>query len=87
MMACGTFPILGRLPQYDELIQDRINGILVDLDDTSHLADSMKAVLEDDELRRKASDINRRIIEEVADKKRETRKVLDLYEELIGGGH
>ena len=82
-MACGTYPILGDLPQYQEIIKDRVNGRLVRIGDVRALAEGMGWAADHLEHRRTAATLNRKRILEVADKESQERLVNSIYEELL----
>ena len=82
-VACGTYPILGNLPQYQELIQDGVNGRLVRVGDVEALAEAMCWAVAHPEQRRTSAIINQQRILEVADKDGQDRIVLSIYEELL----
>jgi glycosyltransferase involved in cell wall biosynthesis len=82
-MACGTYPVLGKLPQYHELIQDGVNGRLVTVGDINGLMEAMCSVSENLEQRKSAAIINRQRILEIADKDVQERLMISIYDELI----
>ncbi len=82
-MACGTVPILNRLPQYAEIISHGMNGFLVDPDD-GDLAGAVIGVLRDAGLRRDVAMRNRTRVREVGDQQREMSKMETLYWNLAG---
>jgi glycosyltransferase involved in cell wall biosynthesis len=82
-MACGTYPILGNLETYRELIQDGVNGRFVKVGDVEALGEAMHWAAEHSEQRKTAAIINRQRIFEVADKDAQDRIVLSIYEELL----
>jgi glycosyltransferase involved in cell wall biosynthesis len=81
-MACGTFPILGKLPQYQELIQDGMNGRLVSIGDVNALAEAMGWAASHPLERKAMALINRQCILEIADKEAQDQLVNSIYEEL-----
>ena len=82
-MACGTYPILGNLTQYQELIQDGVNGRLVEVGDVHILSEAMSWASFHPEQRKAAANINRQRIIEVADKEIQDRLVISIYDELL----
>jgi glycosyltransferase involved in cell wall biosynthesis len=82
-MACGTYPILGYLPQYQELIRDGVNGRLIKIGDAKLLSEAMSWAADHPEHRKEAAQINRKRILEVADKEAQDRLVNSIYDELI----
>lgn len=81
-MACGTFPILGNLPQYQELVRDGVNGKLVPIRDIEALAGAMLWAAEHSQERKAAAFVNRQRIVETADKETQDRFVNTIYDEL-----
>lgn len=82
-MACGTFPILGDLPQYQEMIQDGKNGKLVKIGDVSALSEAMGWVSDHPEHRKVVAVFNRKRIMEIADKEVQDLIMISIYEELF----
>jgi len=82
-MACESYPILWNLESYRELIQDGVNGRLVEVGDTGALGEAMCWVAAHPEHRKTAAIMNRQRIVEVADKEGQDRIVLSIYEELL----
>jgi glycosyltransferase involved in cell wall biosynthesis len=82
-MACGAYPILGKLPQYQELVQDGVNGRLVPVGDVSALAEAMKWTAVNLEHRREVARINRERVVEIANKATQDRLVNEIYCELL----
>jgi glycosyltransferase involved in cell wall biosynthesis len=82
-MACGTYPILGNLPQYQEMIEDGVNGRLVRRGDVGALAEGMGWAADHSEHRRTAATLNRKRILEVANKESQESLVNSIYEELL----
>jgi len=81
-MACGTFPILGNLPQYQELVRDGVNGKLVPIGDVEVLAEAMLWAANHSQERKAAAFINRQCIVEIADKETQDQLVNNIYNEL-----
>ncbi len=84
-MACGTVPVLSRLPQYAEVIRDGENGCFVDKDERS-LADALVRVLSDAGFRAEVSIRNRATAVEIADQNQEMSKMEALYANLAAAG-
>jgi len=82
-MACGTYPILGNLSQYQELIQDGVNGRLVKMGNVEVLREAIGWAADHPEHRKEAARINRKRILEVADKEAQDRLVNSIYDELL----
>ena len=61
-MACGCFPVVGDIESLREWITPGMNGLLVEPDKPQSVAEAVLAALEHDELRRRASEINARLV-------------------------
>ena len=81
-MACGSYPILGDLRQYKELLQDGVNGRLVPVGDVRALAEVIIQSVLDPQQRKWAAVINRQRVMEMADKDVQERLVNTLYDEV-----
>lgn len=81
-MACGAVPVLSRLPQYAELIQDGTNGWLVE-PDPDRLAETLRAALADPTARNRMARMNRALVEEAGDQEREMSRMESVYAELV----
>jgi glycosyltransferase involved in cell wall biosynthesis len=81
-MACGCFPIAGDLESIREWIDEGENGLLVDPDRPEDLAQAINKALSDSELRKRAMDHNRRLIEERALRENVMAKAEAFYDEL-----
>jgi glycosyltransferase involved in cell wall biosynthesis len=80
-MACGALPVLNRLPQYAEVIEDGINGLLVE----PKPADIAKVILQalaSPELKTKAELRNRELVQTMADQDQEMARMEGWYESL-----
>lgn len=82
-MACGVYPVAGRLESIEEWIDSGRNGTLVELNSAEELAGAIVAALKDGALREKAAQINQQLIEEKADHKQVMRRAEDFYQEVI----
>ena len=82
-MACGTYPVLGNLPQYQELVQDGVTSRLVKVGDVLPLSEAMSWAAAHPEQRKAAAIINRQRVMEVADKDTQDQLVNSIYEELL----
>lgn len=82
-MACGTYPVLGNLPQYQELVEDGVTSRLVKVGDVLHLSEAMSWAVAHPEQRKAAAIINRQRVMEVADKDTQDQLVNSIYEELL----
>ena len=82
-MACGAFPVVMDLPSNREWIRDGENGFLIP-NDPSALKSRLIGALRDRELRRRAGQINRKLVLERADLDRMVGRLEKLYSEIIG---
>lgn len=82
-MACGCFHILGNLPQYKELIEDKINCLFVPNAKPEELARAMRWTIDNKEIVEEAAEINSSKILEIADKKTQTELMNKIYSEMI----
>lgn len=82
-MACGTVPILRRLPQYEELIEEKVNGRYVDPQEGC-LAEALAETLLTPSFRTTCGRANRALAESVADQDQEMSRMESLYYRLAG---
>lgn len=82
-IACGAVPVLNRLPQYEELIRDEVNGRYVELHE-DQLVSVLTDVLLDVRYRKTCGLANRALAEQTADQEREMVRMESLYCELAG---
>jgi glycosyltransferase involved in cell wall biosynthesis len=80
-MACGALPVLNRLPQYAEVIEDGINGFLVD-PEPAEIARVVLQALADPEFKESAGLRNRALVKTMADQDREMARMEGWYESL-----
>ncbi len=83
-MACGCLPIAGELESIREWIEDGRNGLLTDPTDPRRLAQAILRGLEDEDLRRRAADLNQKLIAERADYRRCMERAAAFYEDVAG---
>lgn len=83
-MACGTVPVLNRLPQYAELIRDGENGFLTG-PEPEPLADTLVRALADPADRQRMAQRNREIVLECGNQDREMTKMETWYATLTEG--
>jgi hypothetical protein len=84
-MACGCFPVAGRLESIEEWIRDGENGLLVDAARPQALAKAILAALQNPGLRLSAQKQNARLITERAEYRRCMAKAEAFYQEAISG--
>lgn len=82
-MACGCFPIASDIPANRQWIIDGNNGYLVEAYKPEILAEKIIYAIENTELRRRASEINKMIIEERGDWNKQLLKINRIYSELV----
>jgi glycosyltransferase involved in cell wall biosynthesis len=82
-MAAGAFPIVSDLPTQHEWIDDGVNGFRVPLHRPDALAERMSRALADGDLRRRAADHNRRLVEERGLNETQMARMEDLYHHLV----
>ncbi|MDH4185586.1 MAG: glycosyltransferase [Nitrospira sp.] len=80
-MACGALPVLNRLPQYAEIIEDGINGLLVEPEPTD-MARVMAHALATPGLKANAGFRNRELVKTMADQDQEMARMESWYERL-----
>jgi glycosyltransferase involved in cell wall biosynthesis len=80
-MACGALPVLNRLPQYAEVIEDGMNGLLVQ-PEPEDMARVMLQALANPGLRAKAAIRNRELVKALADQNQEMIRMEGWYESL-----
>jgi glycosyltransferase involved in cell wall biosynthesis len=67
-----------------EAVEHEVNGLLLPVGDADALAETLIALLDDDELRARMGSAGRRIAEERFDEQKVFDRVLDEYETLLG---
>lgn len=83
-MACGAVPVLGRLPQYAELIRDGHNGFLADQEPDALAGALVEALAAG--VKPAVAERNRRLIADVADQDKEMTRMQQQYLELAHAG-
>jgi len=86
-MACGCFPVAGRLESLEEWITHGRNGLLVDPADPGDLAQAVLTSLTDPELRQKAAEENASLLASRAEYSNCMQQAGDLYREMISKGN
>ena len=81
-MACGTFPVAGRIESVCEWIQDGENGLLCDPTDPESLAQAILSALESEELRQQAAVRNQALISERAEHQKVMSQVEQFYQKI-----
>jgi phosphatidylinositol alpha-mannosyltransferase len=81
-MATGKPVVASNIPGYNEVIQDNVNGLLFDVDNTQDIADKIVTVLQNEKLRKNLSASARKRALEFS-WQNTTRHVLSYYEQLL----
>jgi glycosyltransferase involved in cell wall biosynthesis len=82
--ACGRPLIASDVPGCREIVRPGVNGLLVPADDAAAFADAIGRLAMDGDLRRKFSIAGRRLVEEEYSSELIGRKIVALYDRLIG---
>lgn len=82
-MACGCFPIVSDLPGNRSWIQQKVNGILVSIENEFNLAQELEWAFNNNDFTKKAISQNRKFVEEKANYKINMQKIASMYHELI----
>jgi glycosyltransferase involved in cell wall biosynthesis len=82
-MACGCFPIVSDLPGNRSWIQQKVNGILVSVENEFNLAQELEWAFHNSEFTKKAITQNRKFVEENANYKINMKKIALTYHDLI----
>jgi len=82
-MACGVFPIVSNIPANKEWITSGKNGFLVSLDDFAELAKSIVEASRNAGLRRKAAEVNRKMVEQKGSADRNFAILEDCFKNLL----
>ena len=82
-MAAGAPVVATGVSGIPELVEDEVNGLLVEPDDPSALADALIRLHEDRELAARISNAGRRTVQERFDGDRLARRLADLFEEAL----
>jgi glycosyltransferase involved in cell wall biosynthesis len=82
-MACGCFPVAGDLESIREWITPGDNGLLTDATNPQNLAAAILEALDNKSLRKRAADLNRKLIAERAEYYHCMTKVEGFYKNII----
>ncbi|MEJ5313638.1 MULTISPECIES: glycosyltransferase [Anaerolinea] len=83
-MAAGCFPVVGDIESIREWITPGVNGLLVPPDRADQTAEAIVMALENTDLRVKAREINRKLIEERAEVGKVKEQILAFYQRFAG---
>jgi glycosyltransferase involved in cell wall biosynthesis len=84
-MVCGCFPVVGNIESMQEWITSGVNGLLIDANSASSLADGIIFALENPALRKSARSKNTLLITERADNHHCMAMTEVFYEKLLKG--
>lgn len=82
-MACGCFPIVSDLPGNRSWIQQKVNGILVDIENEFNLADELEWAFHNADFTKKSIAENRKLVEKNANYHINMKKIAGTYNDLI----
>lgn len=82
-MACGAFPVAGRIESIEEWIDHNQNGLLCDPTNPIDLAEKISRAIEDKELRERAFKRNQELIKQRADYPVNMRQASDFYAKVL----
>ena len=81
--ACGSFLIVGDLPQYDEFIEDGVTAKRVPIRDVGALSKAMLWIIKHPEVQGAAIELGRAKARNVADRKEESKKLQKLVIDML----
>jgi glycosyltransferase involved in cell wall biosynthesis len=82
-LACGSFLILGDLPQYNGIVEEAVTARLVPPRDANAVAEAMAWVAARPELRARVGQVGRAYVQKYADRRTQTQLVNQIYAELL----
>lgn len=82
-MSCGSFPVAGNIESLREWIDPGVNGLLVDPGSPDELANAIVQALDDNALRKRASQLNLEMVRERAEVSRVRPKIAAFYQKVI----
>ncbi|MEW6577691.1 MAG: glycosyltransferase family 4 protein [Chloroflexota bacterium] len=82
-MACGCPTIYTKHPPGPELVEDGVNGLLVDPDNPDEIADAILRLLQDDNLARRLGEAGRKLVQEKYSVEAVLPQNIRFYEECI----
>lgn len=81
-MAAGCFPVAGDIESIREWITPGVNGLLVQPGRADQVADAILMALENPDLRLRAREVNRKIIEERAEVEKVKQQIFTFYQQF-----
>ena len=82
-MSCGLPVIATRTGAATDIIQDSVNGLLVDVGSAEHIRDAVKKIVFDEDFARALGNNARKTVEDTCSIDSVARKYMELYRELI----
>jgi glycosyltransferase involved in cell wall biosynthesis len=84
-MSQGTPVVTTNIGGQAELVKNGVNGLLVNPRDSEDLAEKIGSILDNPELAREMGEGGRKIVEETHTPKKHLRRIIEIYNSLIGG--
>lgn len=85
-MACGVIPIVSNIKVYEQYLKNGINAFVVDSDNPKEIAEKINYCIKNPDMKNKFYVINKNIIEENEDWDVNSKKMEELYEDLLKDG-
>ena len=85
-LRCGLSCVATRVSGHPEVIEDAVNGFLVDPDDPIQMAERCTRLLDDNKLRSDFAAAGRRVVAERFSIERQCASYLGVYREMVGTG-
>lgn len=82
-LACGSFPIMGNLPQYTGMVEDGLTARLVPPRDSDALAQALIWVASNPQIRARAQLLGRAYVQQYADQRTQAAFVNQIYADLL----
>ena len=82
-MSCGLPVIATRTGAATDIIQDSVNGLLVDMGSAEHIRDAVRKIVFDEAFARTLGNNARKTVEDTCSIDSVARKYMELYRELI----
>lgn len=82
-MACELAPVVTNIPANQQWVEDGVNGFLVPVKNSRELAKKIIYLIKNEKERVSFSEINRKIVQEKAEQKREMEKLEKAYQDLM----
>ncbi|MBC7879009.1 MAG: glycosyltransferase family 4 protein [Anaerolineales bacterium] len=85
--ACGSFLILGDLPQYNGVVEEGVTARLVSVGDVNSLKDAISWISRNPEIRNRAKKLGRDYVEKYADSNFQADLVNQIYDQFLRTGN